>query len=150
MRQLFRFIPLALLALLTACDTHTSDNGVLDGFWQMHTVDTLGAGSADMRSEKIFWAVQADLLEMVQLKGNITNANRHKDMVFRFQLTGEELWVSNPVWKARSISDDIITDVEEVRPYGLSDLNQTFRVEQLNSSDMTLLTDRLRLHFRKY
>lgn len=150
MRQLIRFIPLALVALLTACDTHTSDNGVLDGFWQMHSVDTLGGQSADLRSEKIFWAVQADLLEMVQLKGDVTNTSRHKIMVFRFQLTGGELRVSNPVWKLRTISDEVITDVEDVRPYGLSGLDQTFRVECLNSSDMVLLTDRLRLRFRKY
>ncbi|MBP5338619.1 MAG: lipocalin-like domain-containing protein [Prevotella sp.] len=149
MRQYIRLLPLALLALLTACDMHSSDNGELDGYWQMHTVDTLGGKSADIRSEKIFWAVQADLLEMVQLKGDITS-HRYKDMVFRFQLNNGELRVSNPFWKARNIGDEPITDVEDVKPYGLSEINQTFRVEQLNSSDMTLSTDHLRLHFRKY
>ena len=35
---------------VAACEIHTSENGDLDGYWQLHKVDTLANGSScDMR-----------------------------------------------------------------------------------------------------
>ena len=36
--------------MIIACDIHRSDNGDLDGFWQLKSVDTLSTGgTCDMR-----------------------------------------------------------------------------------------------------
>ena len=64
MKYFPRLIILTILSLLCSCDKfHVSDNGELDGFWQLTSVDTLANGrSADMKEKMIFWAVQTDLL----------------------------------------------------------------------------------------
>ena len=40
-KLLYIFIVLMMFA---ACDIHTSDNGDLDGYWQLRSVDTLSTG----------------------------------------------------------------------------------------------------------
>lgn len=34
-----------VLLMFAACDIHTSDNGDLDGYWQLRSVDTLSTGA---------------------------------------------------------------------------------------------------------
>ena len=135
-------------AMIVGCDDfHTSGNGSLDGFWQLQKTDTLKNGrSGDMRQSRIFWAVQADLLQMQDL-----NSENHRHHVFfRFELKNGLLRLWDQVYDDRTISDSIVTDVRTVQFYGLSDLEETFKVLRLESSDMTLESEHLRLYFRKY
>ena len=62
MKKLLFLVPLAAILCLS-CELETSDNGDLDGFWQLKQVDTLQGGTKDMRGSGVFWAVQTDLLE---------------------------------------------------------------------------------------
>jgi len=130
--------------VLASCDKfHTSDNGKLDGNWQLTQVDTLQSGqSADVRQQLIFWAVQADLLQM--------RARDHFSVFFRFRHNGQTLTLTDPVADAREISDSIIANPSTIAHFGLSGLTETFHILQLTSSKMTLQSDLLRFHFRKY
>ena len=132
--------------LLSACDDfHTSDNGNLDGYWQLTNVDSLHNGqTADVRDKEIFWAVQTDLLEMRNIE------KVHPDIFFRFSLEGNKLTLTNPVADDRPISDSLITDEHTLHFYGLSHLTETLRVLQLSAKKMTLESERLRMYFRKY
>ena len=48
--------------MIIACDIHRSDNGDLDGFWQLKSVDTLSTGgTCHMRDSMRFWTFQATL-----------------------------------------------------------------------------------------
>ena len=144
-RRLVHIILVSLaVVLMTACDKfHMSDNGLLDGNWQLTQVDTLQTGqTADVRQRLIFWAVQTDLLQM--------RAHNHLSVFFRFRYDGSTLTLTDPVADKREISDSIITDVRSVNIFGMSHLAATLQVQQLTGSRMTLQSDSLRLHFRKY
>ena len=146
MKLLARLIILAAISILCACDKfHVSDNGELDGFWQLTSVDTLANGrSADMKEKKIFWAVQTDLLEMRDLTG------KHINILFRFDRGPTTLTLSAPVANDRIIYDSLVTNPATLQPYVLSHLNETLQVLHLSSSNMTLQSEQLRMFFRKY
>lgn len=146
MKNLSRLFILAVLIAICACDKfHTSDNGALDGFWQLTTVDTLANGhSTDMKDTKIFWAVQTDLLEIRDLTG------QHINVLFHFNRGPATLTLSNPIDNNRLIFDSLITNPATLYVYGLSHLNETLQVLHLSSSHMTLQSERLRMFFRKY
>lgn len=140
------FIAACCGALFSSCDDfHISDNGDLDGFWQLTYVDTLYNGhSGDVKKLMIFWAVQANLLEIRDLTYG------HVNVFYRFNHNGNLLTLSNPVADNRAISDSIITDVNTIRYYGLSHLTETLKILRLDSKKMTLESERLRMYFRKY
>lgn len=130
---------------VTACTLETSDNGSLDGFWQLTQVDSLHNGMmVDMRSSSIFWAVQAKMLEVRNARTNVNS------VIFRFQHIGNWLILSEPVVNDREIGDSILTDVELLRPYGLTGLSDTLRIWQLDGEQMLLDSKIVRMHFRRY
>lgn len=141
---------MALLTVTAACELHTSDNGDLDGFWQLTQMDTLSSGrSADMKSTRIFWAVQADLLEMRDLSDL-----KYIPIFFRFKHQGDTLVLSEPIADLRYITpespDSIITSPATLYFYGIRQLQDTLRVLRLDSEKLTLQSRHYRFYFRKY
>ena len=68
---LFLAICLAMTMAATSCSDfiETSDNGDLDGYWQLSQVDTLANGvQVDMTSSKVFWGVQGKFLTMLDTR----------------------------------------------------------------------------------
>ena len=140
----------AVLTMLTACELNTSDNGKLDGFWQMTQMDTLETNrSGDVRDLKIFWAVQGKMLEMRDLHDTDVTLC-HEKVNFRFRLENGKLYLSEPIANNRPISDSIIANPATVAFYGLSSLEQVLDVVQMESNKMTLQTELYRMYFRKY
>ncbi|MCR4809659.1 MAG: lipocalin-like domain-containing protein [Prevotella sp.] len=142
-------ILLAFLTLfLSACHFEVSDNGDLDGFWQLYSEDTLSSGqSADMRQSGIYWAVQMRLLSIEAKKQNIR-------FLFRFTHEGSTLRLYDPRVDFRPSfgerADTAVTCADSLHFLGLNSLDESFFVEELNSSRMTLRNDSLRLYFRRY
>lgn len=131
------------LFTLIGCDIEMSDNGDLDGLWQLRSVDTLSTGaSGDMRESGVYWAFQFDLMEaqMVNEDG----------IFFRFTLTADSLLLYDPYIDERDSSDIALTDPTILYPYGIHALDEGFAVLSLSSSAMQLQCDELRLTFRKY
>lgn len=130
----------------TACTLETSDNGSLDGFWQLTQVDSLHNGMmTDMRTSGIFWAVQAKMLEVRNVyKKHSTN------VIFRFQHIGNWLILSEPVVDNREAGDSILTDMRLLRPYGLTGPNDTLTIWRLDGEEMLLDSKIVRMHFRRY
>ena len=64
MKRLFLYIIIGVG--LAACgDVESSDNGDLDGFWLLCSVDTLGTGrTGDVRDKGLTWAFEGKLLEV--------------------------------------------------------------------------------------
>ena len=128
-------------AMLTACEFHSSDNGDLDGFWQMTQMDTLSTGgSEDVRESLIFYSFEVDLMTAQRLN--------YDDVYFRFSHTSDSLILYDPTDGGRT--DNAITDVSELQPMGINRLREGFLVEGLNSDNMILKSQELRLYFRKY
>ncbi len=125
-----------MMTLLTNCDIEGSDNGALDGFWQLTEMtvweDGVQTGPTDMRESGIYWGVQGDLL-------------RIGSTYFDFEHNGNTLRLWNPFR-----GNTYVEDAEELKRYGLYSLEETFTVEQLTGSEMTLRTEIVRLKLRKY
>lgn len=148
-----KLLYLALTACIcfTACDFETSDNGDLDGYWQLRQVDTLNGGSTDMRNSGLFWSVQVNLLE---IHDNITPTN---SILFRFEKSGDILRIWNPIVNNRPISDSIVKSPNTLAYYYVesyykpdSTLEAILHIQELGSERMVLQNDSYRLHFRKY
>jgi hypothetical protein len=142
-RQLI--ITVIAVLLLAGCTLEASDNSKLNGYWQLTTVDTLATGhSIDYRDQLIFWAVQANLLEIRDLKRDEQN------ILFRFRHEGDKLTLSQPIIDDRTVSDIVVDDPSLLSPYGFTSIEETFTVRQLTNSNMTLVNQCYGLHFRKY
>lgn len=132
----------SLCAVILSCEFVTSDNGDLDGFWQLRSLDSLSNGhSADMRRNGVYWGIQVDLLE-ARTEGT--------DVFFRFSHDGDSLLLRNPFLNNRDSGDIAVTDANILRPLGINRLDERFHVLQLDGSTMILQSAELRLYFRRY
>ena len=131
---------------LAACsDVEFSDNGDLDGFWQLCRVDTLQTGaSIDYRDQGLTWSFQGKILEVRDV------CKVHQDIIMSFNHTGNQLRIFSPYLVYREEDDRQIDDINYLTPYGINGQEETFGVLELTGSEMTLESDFLRLHFRKY
>lgn len=145
MKRFFIYI-IGIGLLLTACDMESSDNGHLDGFWQMtsKTDQYSNLWDVDMRDSGITWAFQGKLLELRDV------SYHQKDIVMCFEHSGGTLKVDRPYFVERDSDDIRITDVTSLIPYGISHTEEQFKVLELTSSEMILESERFLLKFRKY
>ena len=135
----------AAFLLLTSCEIEFSNNGKLDGFWQMIAVDTLATQhTSDLKTSGRTWAFQGRLLEMRDTKGGFS------DLYFSFEHRGDSLFLDSPYLSDRDVDDIKITDVNIVRPYGVNGLKEGFEIESLSNNKLILRSKTLRLLFKKH
>lgn len=142
-----RFLLYIIIGIgLAACgDVEFSDNGHLDGFWHLSRVDTLLTGkSVDYREKGLTWSFQGKILEVRDVW------KVYQDIVMSFNHTGNQLKTFSPYLVYREEGDWLIDDTDYLTPYGINRLDENFKVLELTGSEMTLESDLLRLHFRKY
>ena len=134
----------AAFLLLTSCEIEFSNNGKLDGFWQLIAVDTLATQhTSDLKTSGRTWAFQGRLLEMRDTKGGFS------DLYFSFEHRGDSLFLDSPYLSDRDVDDIKITDVNIVRPYGVNGLKERFEIESLSNNKLILRSKTLRLMLRK-
>ena len=134
----------AAFLLLTSCEIEFSNNGKLDGFWQLIAVDTLATQhTSDLKTSGRTWAFQGRLLEMRDTKGG------YSDLYFSFVHRGDSLFLDSPYLSDRDVDDIKITDVNIVRPYGVNGLKEGFEIESLSNNKLILRSKTLRLMLRK-
>jgi len=123
------------MGLLTACSSESSNNGDLDGFWQL----TGRPG--------ITWSFQGKILEFRDVN------QVHHDLMAKFRHEGILLIVYDFRLVDRDAGDLPVTESEaaDLRAYGISNLEEEqFQIRQLTSDDMHLESSSESLHFRKY
>lgn len=155
MKHIIPVITFLFVTSLVACSNfETSGNGAFDGFWQLEQVDTLSTGgTTDMHDRLVFWAVQHHLIEL---------CDRHEDTLalgpvnasvfYHFKRTADSLhFLADPlpVTDNRFWADPYAT-LDQVRFYGFTRFDEAFLVIQMDDDRMTLQSQTLRLHFRKY
>ena len=102
---------LFLATLLTACHVERSDNGPLDGFWQLKTVDTLSTGgTADMRLSQLTWAFQGGLVEFRYAP------SREQDFYMSFTHRGDSLLLFGAHHLLREQGDTLLGSAELLAP----------------------------------
>ena len=135
----------AAFLLLTSCEIEFSNNGKLDGFWQLIAVDTLATQhTSDLKTSGRTWAFQGRLLEMRDTKGG------YSDLYFSFEHRGDSLFLDSPYLSDRDVDDIKITDINIVRPYGVNGLKEGFEIESLSNNKLILRSKTLRLLFKKH
>ncbi|MCK8622849.1 lipocalin-like domain-containing protein [Prevotella sp. E13-27] len=137
------------MVLMTSCDLETSDNGDLDGFWQLAQLDSLTTSgdvksTTDMRHSGWYWCVQHKLLEIRDCNDASHN------IFFRFEKTSNTLRLYSPISDNRAISDSIVSNPNTLKPLGIQSLDETMTIEQMTSEKMVLNNRVLRFHLRKY
>ncbi len=141
----FNIIIMCIVAsfAFSSCHLEASDNGDLDGYWQLTTVDTLSTdGTQEMKSAEIFWAFQFRLLQVRD-----SNENRYN---IRFKHEKNMMKLYDPYHDKRELGDEKVTDPAVLAKYGINALEESFVIEHLNREKMILKGDKLRLIFRRY
>lgn len=135
---------LLLVPLFASCDIETSDNGDLDGYWQLARVDTIDGGSCDMVAARIFWAIQVNLLQ-------VSDRNYLLDSyLLRFDQNDKQLRVYDPYLSDRDNGDQPVTNPEVLRPFGIQSLDEEFRIDLMDGDRLVLSSSLLRLRFNRY
>ena len=118
---------------MTACHMESSENGHLDGFWHLVRVDTLSTGgTSDLHQDYFFWAFQFQLL-------SVRNTQKSPEEYFlRFQRQGDELVLSQPFQYVLQGKDAPVENIDLLRPFGINDQEERFRIVHLSSRRMTL------------
>ncbi len=149
-KRISQYLILSIFAFLvfsfTSCELETSGNGDLDGFWHLVQVDTLQTGGVkDTSKELFFWSFQVNLLELSDRSYQIPI------YMARFNHDNGQLKVTQPCLYNRDEGNEMVMEenVKDISPYGLNALEETFRVEELSGSRMTLSNGTLRLYFKK-
>ena len=143
------FLIISVISLMTACHMESSDNGHLDGFWHLVRVDTLSTdtlsivGTSDLSQDYFFWAFQFQLL-------SVRNTQKSPEEYFlRFQRQGDELVLSHPFQYVLQGKDAPVENIDLLRPFGINDQEERFRIVHLSSRRMTLQNNFLVLTMQK-
>ena len=138
------FLIISVISLMTACHMESSDNGHLDGFWHLVRVDTLSTGgTSDLHQDYFFWAFQFQLL-------SVRNTQKSPEEYFlRFQRQGDELVLSDPFQYVLQGKDAPVENIDLLRPFGINDQEERFRIVHLSSRRMTLKNNFLVLTMQK-
>lgn len=135
----------ALCMAMISCDIETSDNGNLDGFWQLTQIDSIANNkSVLVKESQIFWAIQTDVMEVRNISAGDTK------ILFRFNKTGNQLTIHTPYMEKDKDHRELLSDSTVLKPYYIQGLEETYEIDKLNNSNMQLSGSVLRLHFRKY
>ena len=139
---------------MSSCEMETSDNGDLDGFWHLESVDTLSTGgSCNYKERKVFWGVQHKLISIRNFASDAASTGYY----VRFNQTGDSLILSSPYanhWH-QDYGDDggdvPVTEINsELRELGMNHLEEHFKKEKLSGSKMVLSNKEYRLSFMKF
>ena len=140
------FIILSIVSLisaslhLTSCEIDSAGTGGIYANWQLRQIDTLSTGNtADMTESTIYWAFQSDVLQL----RHISNGNQ--TLYLRFDHKRDSLIVSNPILGMKEVTSEAL-----LLPFGITNLTDTFSIEQLNGSILCISNRLYRLRFRKY
>ena len=138
------FLIISVISLMTACHMESSENGHLDGFWHLVRVDTLSTGgTSDLHQDYFFWAFQFQLL-------SVRNTQKSPEEYFlRFQRQGDELVLSDPFQYVLQGKDAPVENIDLLRPFGINDQEERFRIVHLSSRRMTLKNHFLVLTMQK-
>ncbi len=136
---------LLLLFLMSSCEIEHSNNGKLDGFWHLESIDTLSTGGhTDLSKYRLFWSVQGDLMAFNDYSYKLLPC------ILQFQYAKDNLTLHHILISDRSKGDIVIKDTKQIKYYGVNSLNESFKIESLNAFDMQLSTKKLRLSFKRF
>lgn len=140
------FSLITILFALASCGDllEHSQNGELDGYWKLTTIDTLATGGQKSVSEQsLFMAVQGKIMML-------NDRDNGDEYVFQFNHADGHLKIFDARQSNREKGDPLLTDPEGLRPFGFNNLEEDFTVEKLSNGKLVFNDGTLRLHFVKF
>ena len=142
------YVAISMFAF-SSCELESSDNGKLDGFWHLESIDSLENGkTVDMSKLHVFWGIEYKLIAATQYDNNTER------MFFRFEQTSDSLKITQAFINHghQDNGGDIpLTEItNDLRYYGINNLPEGFAKEALSGSKMILRSKTLRLKFKKF
>ncbi len=140
------------LLLLTGCSIETSDNGVLDGRWQLMEINYFDGSNrkVETKEQLIFWDIQYKLISIHSMSGKLHDSLTEESLC-RFNYTKDSLKLSDFYRHFREadqkIDDPLTTYFQKT---GINGINANFAVLHLDSKSMLLQSDYAKLSFRKF
>lgn len=136
----------------TSCELESSDNGDLDGYWHLESIDSIGSGvTVDMSQKRVFWGVEFKLISAKEF-----DLGKER-MYFRFEQTSDSLKITKVYldhWHQDNGDNGGDIPLEEVtsdlRYYGVNNIPEGFAKESLSGSKMILRSKSVRLKFKKF
>ena len=147
----FSLITIFLL-LLTGCSIETSDNGKLDGRWQLMEVSYLDGSNRTVKTKEqlIFWDIQYKLISIHSMTGKL-HESLTEESLCRFTFTGDSLKLFDFYRHYREadqkIDDPLTTYFQKT---GINGIKANFAVLHLDRKTMLLQSDYAKLSFRKF
>lgn len=135
----------------SSCEIERSDNGNLDGFWHLESVDSLENGQrADYSHRRAFWGIESKLVYAY-------DADLLINYYCRFTQTQDSIMITK-VYLDHGHQDNgldggdlPVTSVNDsLRYYGINALPESYLKEKLDGSKMILRSKQLRLSFRRF
>lgn len=134
---------IAAATLLAACTLETS-GGDTDGLWHLTGIDTTATGGHnDMSGQRVFWGIQAGLIDMRDYD------NVSATLMSHYQLSGDSLFLLDHYHWDRPNGDPVLEDTTQLRRFGIGKWRQHYKVLELGSKYMRLRDEQVELRFRK-
>lgn len=152
MRKMRNFSLIIFLLLLTGCSIETSDNGVLDGRWQLMEINYFDGSNrkVETKEQLIFWDIQYKLISIHSMSGKLHDSLTEESLC-RFNYTKDSLKLSDFYRHFREadqkIDDPLTTYFQKT---GINGIKANFAVLHLDSKTMLLQSDYAKLSFRKF
>ena len=156
MKKLLSIILLVFsITVLFSCDKMT-DNGKLDGQWQLMSIkyknlptDSTYSRIIPKKEEGIYWRFQLDLL-MIHTQYSNLNGYTHKTTA-RFNDNGKQLDITETYINYFN-KDSLLTDPNTriLSPIGIDGNAEKFNIDKLDKKRMILSTPVKQLVFRKF
>ena len=134
-----------LCVLLNACEIHEYDNGDLQGFWHLESIDTLHSGGKnDLSQKRLYWTFESKLLELQDKDHHAT------DLFFLQEHDGDSLFLSKPFTTDNLHDDSYVTDSTVFLPYGITTSQEHFSIVSCHDDRLILRSSSLQLNLRKW
>ena len=153
MRKMRNFSLITIfLLLLTGCSIETSDNGVLDGRWQLMEINYFDGSNrkVETKEQLISWDIQYKLISIHSMSGKLHDSLTEESLC-RFNYTKDSLKLSDFYRHFREadqkIDDPLTTYFQKT---GINGIKANFAVLHLDSKSMLLQSDYAKLSFRKF
>lgn len=156
MNKILKYILTLILAISFGSCDKVPNNGVLDGMWQLMSVEHDG-DVTNTKDSQAYWSIRTNLVQFSDLTG--------KNKFAHFKRSGDELQIFDLCHESRNENekdnDEWITyeEREIMYKYGIHPeldsnhngiLSQTFRFVLLNDDNMILTSGKYKLVFRKF
>lgn len=134
---------LTIILSLSSCSVEMTNNGDLDGFWQMYEMQIDGGETKDIRNASIVMGVNFNLMSLREHGNN--------DCIYcRFSNDGTYLRIYDFRVGKHDITDILVEDPSTLNVFGIFSLDEKFKIETMTSSSMILRSERALLKLRKY